>query len=372
MTAAAGAAAIDVTGSLKRLDASCSVEVDVVAAAGAGTYVTGPGERHGARGLDPPGPAISPVTFHAPPRVTLERPSRRPRRRSGLAAAGVVRVHRLGRRAVVHGLERERCVAGHLGRGDVLVLGHGRRQGRADRHEDRELHREGSRDRDTAGPAQPKTGAQLALECSGARIALLEVVQVGNRVRFKGVTRRANAGKQVPIRLLDGTHVVLARVQPNGLFEITGPLPKASIRETEKARYVAELGRDRSPSVKLTRRMTLDALNLSRTSVTIYGQVAKPLPKVKRDIVITQRTSCAQARRSSRRCGRTSPASTARRSAVPRVSTAAIYRLRTRVRVKSGTGKETFRRTRSCAPSTCSEKVAAGAGQRGAPTPITR
>jgi hypothetical protein len=72
----------------------------------------------------------------------------------------------------------------------------------------------------------------------------------------------------VPISLLNGPRVVLARVQPNGLFEITGPLPKASIRETEKARYVASLGRDRSPSVKLTRRMTLDALNVSRT-VTI-------------------------------------------------------------------------------------------------------
>ena len=147
----------------------------------------------------------------------------------------------------------------------------------------------------------------------------------------------------MPIRLLSGQRVVLARVQPNGLFEITGPLPKASIRETEKARYVAELGRERSRSVKLTRRMTMDALNVTRTAVTIYGQIAKPLPSVKRDIVITERTTCrgpAKVVATVRPNSLGNYRATIRR---PRAVDAAIYRLRTRVRVDRPGRKGTFR-----------------------------
>lgn len=162
-------------------------------------------------------------------------------------------------------------------------------------------------------------------------------------MRFKGVTSRAHAGTRVPIRLLDGERVVLARVQPNGLFEITGPLPKRAIRETERARYVAEVGASRSPSVKLTRRMTMDALNLTRTSVTIYGQVSKPLPRIKRDIVITERTTCggpAKVVATVRPNKLGDYRATFRRPAGP---DSAIYRLRTRVRVDRAHTKETFR-----------------------------
>ena len=174
----------------------------------------------------------------------------------------------------------------------------------------------------------------------------------------------------VPIRLLDGARVVRARVRPNGLFEITGPLPKASIRETEKARYVAELGGVRSPSVKLTRRMTLDALNLTRTSVTIYGQITKPLPKVKRDIVITERTSCGgrRGRRNGAAEQRGVYRATFRR---PRGVDSAIYRLRSRVRVDArpeGDVPHVHARARRRPVLSTSVR----AGQRGAPTRITR
>jgi len=66
-----------------------------------------------------------------------------------------------------------------------------RRRARPSRGEDDALDRQGPcdvrRGREGAPVTtnvpqrQPKTGAQLALECSGAKIALLEVVQVGNR-----------------------------------------------------------------------------------------------------------------------------------------------------------------------------------------------
>ncbi len=282
VNAPAGGTAIDVVGHLNRADARCNVDIDVVAPGGPDSYVTGPANITSRQGLDPPSVTTSAARFHAAPSVTIDSPANGDTAKAPATTNVPVR--------------------------------------------------------------EPRTGAQLALACSGAKIALLEVVQVGKRVRFKGVTSRANAGRLVPIRLqADGKRVVLARVGPNGLFEITGPLPKASIRETERARYVAELGRERSPSVKLTRRMTMDALTLTRTSVTIYGQVAKPLPKVKRDIVITERTSCSGAAKvvATVRPNRDGNyRATIRR---PRDVDSAIYRLRTRVRIDSSARKETFR-----------------------------
>ncbi len=280
VTAPAGGTAIDVVGHLNRADARCNVDVDVVAPGGPDSYVTGPANIAARQGLDPPSVTTSAARFHAAPSVTIDSPA------NTVTAPATTNIPL----------------------------------------------------------REPRTGAQLALACSGAKIALLEVVQVGKRVRFKGVTSRANAGRLVPIRLLaDGKRVVLARVGPNGLFEITGPLPKASVRETERARYVAELGRERSPSVKLTRRMTMDALTLTRTSVTIYGQVAKPLPKVKRDIVITERTSCSGAAKVVATVRPNKLGNYRAKIRRPRDVDSAIYRLRTRVRVDSRARKETFR-----------------------------
>ena len=89
--------------------------------------------------------------------------------------------------------------------------------------------------------------------------------------------------------------------------------------------------------------MTMDALNLTRTSVTIYGQVSKPLPRIKRDIVITERTTCggpAKVVATVRPNTLGTYRATFRRPAGP---DSAIYRLRTRVRVDRTHTKETFR-----------------------------
>ena len=342
VNAPAGATAIDIVGHLNRADARCNVDVDVVAPGGPDSYITGAANIIARQGLDPPSVATSATRFHAAPVVTIDSPANGQTVDLGTplsasfacsASAGVQTCNG----TTANGASLDTSTPGTFTYTATAVDVLGQVATRTARYT-------------VKAPAttnvpqrQPKTGAQLALECSGARIALLEVVQVGNRVRFKGVTSRSNAGRQVPIRLVGGARVVVARVGPDGLFEITSPLPKRSIRETEKARYVAWLGSARSPSVKLTRRVTLDALTLTRTSVTIYGQVNKPLPKVKRDIVITQRTSCggpakvvATVRPNSKGVFR----ATIRR---PGGVDAAIYRLRTRVRVEDSGQKETFR-----------------------------
>lgn len=200
----------------------------MVASAGAGTYVTGPGNVTPQAGLDPPGPAISTVTFHAPPRVVIERPS------GGLVvdqgsplAASFECIATAGVQSCTgssaNGASLDTSVAGTYSYSATVVDKAGQTVTKTVSYTVKAPATV------TAPVRRPKTGAQLALECSGAKLVLLEVIQAGNRVRFMGVTSRANAGRSVPISLLNGPRVVLARVQPNGLFEITGPLPKASI-----------------------------------------------------------------------------------------------------------------------------------------------
>lgn len=352
-----GATAIDVTGHLDRLDERCTVDVDVVAPGGPDAYVTGPANVTSRVGLDPPPATTSAVRFHAPPVVALESPSNGLVVEQGSAvAASFACFASAGVQSCTgssaNGASLDTSAVGTYTYTATVVDAVGQVASKTAQYTVK-----APPVAPPFGPPPPQppppppppareplTGAQLALACSGGSIALLEVVQVGSRVRFKGVTSRSNAGRQVPIRLLaDGKRVVLARVQPNGLFEITGPLPKAHVRETERARYVAELGGDRSPSVKLTRRMTMDALNLTRSSVTIYGQVSRPLPRVRRDIVITERTSCS---------GRPRVVATVRPNTLgtyratfrrPPGVDSAIYRLRSRVRVKATGKKETFR-----------------------------
>ena len=349
VAAADGATAVDVAGRIKRGDAFCTVDVDVVAPGGPDAYVMGPATITARAGLDPPPTATSAVRFHAPPVVTIESPANGQTVDQGAplvgsfgcsASAGV----RTCDATSADGASLDTSVAGTFVYTATVVDAVGQVATKTTRYT---VKAPAVTQVPAAGPPvrEPRTGAQLALACSGgANIALLEVAQVGKRVRFKGVTSRANAGRLVPIRLLsDGKRVVVARVGPDGLFEITGPLPKASIRETERARYVAELGRERSPSVKLTRRMTLDALTLTRTSVTIYGQVAKPLPKVKRDIVITERTSCGGAAKVVATVRPNKLGNYRAKIRRPRDVDSAIYRLRTRVRVDSRARKETFR-----------------------------
>jgi hypothetical protein len=342
VTAPAGATAIDVVGHLNRADARCNVDVDVVAPGGPDSYVTGPANITARQGLEPPSITTSAARFHAAPVVTIDSPANGQTVDLGSPLAASFACSASAGVQTCNGTTANRgsldtSTAGTFTYTATAVDVLGQVATKTTRYTVK------APATTNVQPRQPRTGAQLALACSGARIALLEVLQVGNRVRFKGVTSRSDAGRQVPIRLIGGERVVVARVGPDGLFEITSPLPKRSIRETEKARYVAHLGSSRSPSVKLTRRMTMDALTLTRTSVTIYGQVAKPLPKVKRDIVITERTRCG---------GPARVVATVRPNTLgnyratfrrPGNVDSAIYRLRTRVRVDSGSRKATFR-----------------------------
>jgi uncharacterized repeat protein (TIGR01451 family) len=71
VTAPAGGTSIDVTGDLLAGDASCNVQLDVVASA-PGTYTNGPGNIDPKAGVNLPPPAT--VVFQGPPTVTITQP----------------------------------------------------------------------------------------------------------------------------------------------------------------------------------------------------------------------------------------------------------------------------------------------------------
>ena len=79
-------------------------------------------------------------------------------------------------------------------------------------------------------------------------------------------------------------------------FTTTAPLPPRSLRSSDRARYVAVVGRRRSGAIKLARRMFLRSVTRSGTSVTVTGQVVKPLAgkAADRRIALIIATNCAQ------------------------------------------------------------------------------
>ena len=77
------------------------------------------------------------------------------------------------------------------------------------------------------------------------------------------------------------------------MFRTTAPLPARALRRSNRARYQAVLGRERSLRLKLVRRMVLTAVRRSGGRVTISGRVVGPLANPVAPIVVRRRVSCS-------------------------------------------------------------------------------
>lgn len=190
--------------------------------------------------------------------------------------------------------------------------------------------------RPPAAEQPPAPGEQAVaddqLQCTTRRLALVDVLRRGRRVRLLGVADRALVGRRVAIRLT-ATGRVVARpvVGPTGEFSASAPLPPASIRDTGRARYQAVVGSERSMRLKLARRMVVTQLSSADGKVTIAGRVVRPLGRPVRPIVVSRRVSCRRQEVVARIRPSRSGAFRVTVDAPPR-SLAAVYRLSTRVR----------------------------------------
>jgi len=195
----------------------------------------------------------------------------------------------------------------------------------------------------TPAPApRPKTADELALQCAGTELVLLDVRRVGNRVRFAGLTVRSNAGRTAAIRLQSGDKVVAhAKVQPDGSFKTTGPLPSRAIRKTDRVRYRAELGSAVSRGLKLVRRITITGLAARGGKITISGRVTRPLVAPIRKVFVRQHTVCGG---KGKIVAAVRPRADGRfRVSISRPRAAAVlYRLHTRVRKHDKRRRQTY------------------------------
>ena len=186
----------------------------------------------------------------------------------------------------------------------------------------------------TVGAAQVNCGgvADLALQCTSRRIVLIDVLRSKGRVKLLGAANRRYAGKRVKIRFM-ATGKVVARplVRRTGLFTATAKLPRKRLRATNRARYQAEIAKEKSLRLKLVRRMLVSGTSVKGSKVTIAGRVVRPLGAPVQQVIVKRRLSCGRYRVIKRF---TPPASGRFKITVggPGSQQAAAYRLQTRVR----------------------------------------
>ena len=137
--------------------------------------------------------------------------------------------------------------------------------------------------------------AAQALRCTKRRLVLIDVVRRGRRVRLLGAADRAFAGRRVAIHFTDtGKRVARPRVGKDGLFRATAPLPPRAVRGTNRARYEARLGSERSLRLKLVRRLRITRITPRGRNVSISGRISRPLGKPIQRVVVTRRVSCGR------------------------------------------------------------------------------
>ena len=132
---------------------------------------------------------------------------------------------------------------------------------------------------------------ERARRCTTRNLTLTDVLERGGHVLLVGTAARSLVGRKVKIIFAGRTQVATARIGANGLFSTSAPLPPASMRESNGARYFAEVGTDRSLNLKLTRRLVLDPPATSAATVTLTGEVIPPLTYPAAEIVVRQLVS---------------------------------------------------------------------------------
>jgi len=146
-----------------------------------------------------------------------------------------------------------------------------------------------------ADPASPVTGAGgPAHACRRRKLALTDVLERGAHVLLAGTAARSLAGRTVKIVFAGREQVATALVGANGSFSTVARLPSAGIRASNRARYFAEIGRERSPGLKLTRRLILAPPTSRDRVVTLTGTVTPPLTRPVSDIVVQQQVACSK------------------------------------------------------------------------------
>ncbi|MDA0182959.1 DUF11 domain-containing protein [Solirubrobacter phytolaccae] len=188
-------------------------------------------------------------------------------------------------------------------------------------------------------PAPPKV--DLTRACSQRPLVLLNVLERSGRVTLVGAADTALAGQTVGLHYADGRQVAKTTIAADGSFSTTAPLPPKAHRGTTRARYSARVGRQRSPELKLTRRVVVEPPVVRAGSVRLRGRVVAPFARPRAQIVITQQLTCGGAETPVARVKPDARGAFTATVAVPAGAPAAIYRVSTRVQ-RSTSNPKTF------------------------------
>jgi hypothetical protein len=143
------------------------------------------------------------------------------------------------------------------------------------------------------GCAQPVSAAQL--QCTTRKLALIDVLERKGYARLYGAADRRFIGKRVNIvGSWNGKTAATATVAKDGTFLAKGKLPPLALRRGNRARYQAQIGKERSLRLKLFRRMLVTQLSSRSGKVTIKGRVVLPLGQPIQKITIKRRVSCTK------------------------------------------------------------------------------
>ncbi len=142
---------------------------------------------------------------------------------------------------------------------------------------------------------EPPRAPRLALECTKRKLVLIDVLPEGDHVRLFGAADQSLTGKTVRI-VFKATKQTVAkvRVKEDGSFTTTAPMPPAGVRYTNRARYQAFAGGERSMNLKLNRRMIVHGMKSKGGFVTIKGHVVLPLANPVQTIEVRRRVTCRE------------------------------------------------------------------------------
>jgi hypothetical protein len=121
------------------------------------------------------------------------------------------------------------------------------------------------------------------------------VLQRNGYARLYGAADRSFIGKRVSVvASWNGKTVARPVVRKDGTFLAKGKLPPANLRHSNRARYQAKIGKERSLRLKLFRRMLVTQLSSRKGKVTIKGHIVLPLGTPIQKITIKRRVSCTK------------------------------------------------------------------------------
>jgi hypothetical protein len=146
---------------------------------------------------------------------------------------------------------------------------------------------------DVACGALAVSAAQL--QCTARKLVLIDVLEREGYARLYGAADRKYIGKRVSVvSSWNGKVVARPIVRRDGTFLAKGKLPPRALRRTNRARYQARIGKEKSLRLKLFRRMLVTRMTSANGKVTIAGRIVLPLGNPVQRITIKRRVSCTK------------------------------------------------------------------------------